>query len=108
MMDTIDEILEDVRGQAETALRARFADDGPAPADPLSGLKSLTRLIGNKSSSLGSEFSSLEVCTRYDKGRRLDQLEDFRGFLREVTLLTIEAEVQAVRLESAFTRGDRE
>ena len=97
--EILNQIVDDVESRLhEVELRSDVS--------PLERLKTISKLIGNKASIIPSECSSLDVCTRYDHSKREAQLEDYREAVRDVICLSLEAELNANRLEARF-RGDR-
>lgn len=98
------ELLDDIVAYAEEALGGAAVR---STVPPIERIKTLSKLLANKAGTIPYECSSLETCMKYDKAKRLGQLEDYRGAVRDVLYLALEAQLNACRLESAFAGRGR-
>ena len=101
--ELIREIIEKIMLDAELRLREFDVQQGSVPLDRL---KTLSKLIENKGRMVPAVCSSLDVCTRYDQGKRDRQLEDYKTVTHDIVYLALEAMLNAYRLEATFRRGD--
>ena len=99
VQDKIDAILE----SAEDQLRGMELPRDMKRENPLDRLKTLSRLIDYKSSSLASEYSSLETCVKHNRVMLEAEFETYAQLVRDVMMLSLEAEwnlmLMASRLE---------
>ena len=88
IQDRINDILE----TAEDQLRGMDLPRDLKRENPMDRLKTLSRLIDYKSSSMAFEFSSLETCVKHNRIMLEAQLDSYAQLVRDVLLLSLEAE----------------
>ena len=99
--ELIRELIEKIMRDVEQRLHEIDVQSGSVPLDRL---KTLSKLIENKGRMVPAVCSSLDICTRYDQGKRDRQLEDYKDVTHDIVYLALEAMINANRLEAAFRR----
>ena len=94
IQDKINDILE----SAEDQLRDMELPRDLKRENPMDRLKTLSRLIDYKSSSMAFEFSSLETCVKHNRIMLEAQLDSYAQLVRDVLLLSLEAEYNLMLL----------
>ena len=99
--ELIRELIEKIMRDVEQRLHEIDVQTGSVPLDRL---KTLSKLIENKGRMVPAVCSSLDICTRYDQGKRDRQLEDYKDVTHDIVYLALEAMINANRLEATFRR----
>ena len=99
--ELIRELIEKIMKDVELRLHEIDVQPGKVPLDRL---KTLSKLIENKGRMVPAVCSSLDICTRYDTGKRDRQLEDYKEVTHDIVYLALEAMINASRLEATFRR----
>ena len=99
--ELIRELIEKIMGDVEQRLHEIEVRPGSVPLDRL---KTLSKLIENKGRMVPAVCSSLDICIRYDQGKRDRQLEDYKDVTHDIVYLALEAMINANRLEATFRR----
>ena len=83
----MDEIINEIISNADAIIR----EQGQSSKDPLGRMKTLSRVILNKSESLDRQFACLETTVRYAKDLSLDELDAYEDTLTAILVNILDA-----------------
>lgn len=74
--------------------------EGESVKNPMDAIKTCSRVMTAKATTVDAEVKALEICVRYDKPKTHAQADDLRDAIRDVMIMALEAEYRLNELES--------